>query len=863
MGNKLDAKQPKKNTARIERNKKLIWCIKVRDQHGNTCFPYKFLPNKAGKEHPHWSEVEKGQWKSIHNRFNPPPRVEMVGDLKDLGRSVPKTIKGVKVEAYTLAGDTIGFVDIDSELSIKRQFIDRRPDIFDDPDEFMLLSKSRRIAVAILPRTEAECGPKELPLTIGESVNIICPCTAEMDNGKPLLCENSSGKQGLVHQTYILSSLFADAEGDHICPDEPLKLSLLAAIRMGAVNKLQYSVLFRRKITLFVMTRANTKSDWTKTPLELAINDTTSEYLGRKLNRLLLGLKNNQQCSVLLVKRKNTQDLKLPNEDQVIVSLLETKQSNTGTPSSSHVELSDQRLIVPHIELSDIGLEDGGYLYLRRGKDEVRISEAQKSNDKKSRKPRYIISLALIIFDIAFVWADVPSDLVEKIPGFEKEAPYPFKVYSGYLSVPGPFQQNEYQSREFKCAYRIMHNRQWALISSLYGAYGEMGYFQVDSEGTHINPYSWNQVANMLYLESPAGSNDPIGFSTCNKNGRPERVCSWDDKSQAEAYAHTLKAFFKAFPEFATNDLYLTGESYAGQYVPNIANYIVNNAPDLNLKGFAVGNACWGGSSTHVQCNGPNSEENDIDMYFGKGLVSKPLYKQIQQTCDFPDFGLKCDSLLEKASAQVGPHNIYDIYDNCPDTASFLNVTGKSMRWLKNQLRQKLDNNEPLRITESDFGVLEGTGGGYTWSCDGINAMGSFFRRSDVQEAMHLNKPGRKSIISLIVCTLNLITFSITSKILESGFNYHSSGPASVTLYPSLVKKLRILIYNGDSDACVPYKGNEEWTEDLAATGAIVEEKSWHPWFADKIPQVPAGYATTYTTGRAYGLFEILDLHND
>ena len=43
--------------------------------------------------------------------------------------------------------------------------------------------------------------------------------------------------------------------------------------------------------------------------------------------------------------------------------------------------------------------------------------------------------------------------------------------------------------------------------------------------------------------------------------------CQWNDTSQAEAYAHTLTAFYKAFPEYAANDLYMTGESYAGQYV--------------------------------------------------------------------------------------------------------------------------------------------------------------------------------------------------------------------------------------------------------------------------------------------------------
>ena len=35
----------------------------------------------------------------------------------------------------------------------------------------------------------------------------------------------------------------------------------------------------------------------------------------------------------------------------------------------------------------------------------------------------------------------------------------------------------------------------------------------MDSNGTHTNPHAWNRVANMLYLESPAGCDDPIGFS--------------------------------------------------------------------------------------------------------------------------------------------------------------------------------------------------------------------------------------------------------------------------------------------------------------------------------------------------------------
>ena len=56
-----------------------------------------------------------------------------------------------------------------------------------------------------------------------------------------------------------------------------------------------------------------------------------------------------------------------------------------------------------------------------------------------------------------------------------------------------------------------------------------------------------------------------------------------------------------------------------------------------------------------------------------------------------------------------------------------------------------------------------------------------------------------------------------------------------ITLWPELAKKLRVLIYNGDSDACVPYKGNEEWTTGLAAQGVISEHKAWHPWFTPEV----------------------------
>ena len=55
--------------------------------------------------------------------------------------------------------------------------------------------------------------------------------------------------------------------------------------------------------------------------------------------------------------------------------------------------------------------------------------------------------------------------------------------------------------------------------------------------------------------------------------------------------------WYEKFPEFKSNDLYISGESYAGVYVPYLAHYIVKHNEEAsdddfkpNLKGFAVGN---------------------------------------------------------------------------------------------------------------------------------------------------------------------------------------------------------------------------------------------------------------------------------
>lgn len=55
-----------------------------------------------------------------------------------------------------------------------------------------------------------------------------------------------------------------------------------------------------------------------------------------------------------------------------------------------------------------------------------------------------------------------------------------------------------------------------------------------------------------------------------------------------------MTQFFQLFPDLADNDFYVTGESYAGKYVPSLAYKIYNmnmnkNNQFVNLVGISIG----------------------------------------------------------------------------------------------------------------------------------------------------------------------------------------------------------------------------------------------------------------------------------
>ncbi|KAF9437593.1 Cell death protease [Entomortierella beljakovae] len=123
--------------------------------------------------------------------------------------------------------------------------------------------------------------------------------------------------------------------------------------------------------------------------------------------------------------------------------------------------------------------------------------------------------------------------------------------------------------------------------SSLEGLFEENGPYR-SSDGGHtwtMNPDSWHNAGHVVYIDQPFGT----GFST-DKTTVPSEDFIGDTMVQF------YLSFFSAFPGMKDKNMYITGESYAGRYIPYMAKHVLdynvqNPSNSINLKAVAIGNA--------------------------------------------------------------------------------------------------------------------------------------------------------------------------------------------------------------------------------------------------------------------------------
>lgn len=130
--------------------------------------------------------------------------------------------------------------------------------------------------------------------------------------------------------------------------------------------------------------------------------------------------------------------------------------------------------------------------------------------------------------------------------------------------------------------------------SSMVGMMFENGPFTIESIDGNTsyslisNPYSWNELVDVLYVEQPLTT----GFSIPSQGAKQIR----DEAQIAHDFHNWYLSFVTIFDEYQATDLYIFGESYAGAYIPWIAEHIIKyqlKNPDefqINLRGVAIGN---------------------------------------------------------------------------------------------------------------------------------------------------------------------------------------------------------------------------------------------------------------------------------
>ena len=184
---------------------------------------------------------------------------------------------------------------------------------------------------------------------------------------------------------------------------------------------------------------------------------------------------------------------------------------------------------------------------------------------------------------------------------------------------------------------------------SLIGLFQEHGPCNVTEDlKTQLNPYSWNEKSNMLYLSQPVG----VGFSyettEVDDEGRYSLVDP-DTTNTTEAAAvgawHILQAFLELSPQLDTDIKNLTfnlwTESYGGHYGPGFYNYFYQQNEAIrngSTKGVELQMDTLGiiNGIIDEQIQGPYYPEFAVNNTYGIKSINDTVYTFMKQAFYYP-----------------------------------------------------------------------------------------------------------------------------------------------------------------------------------------------------------------------------------
>ncbi|XP_066156894.1 vitellogenic carboxypeptidase-like [Euwallacea fornicatus] len=186
--------------------------------------------------------------------------------------------------------------------------------------------------------------------------------------------------------------------------------------------------------------------------------------------------------------------------------------------------------------------------------------------------------------------------------------------------------------------------------SSLNGLFIENGPFIVNENGSvSFREYSWHLNHSVIFIDQPVGT----GFSFTTDGLAKNETKVGDDMYSA------LTQFFQLFPNLQNNSFYISGESYAGKYLPAIGYTILKKNPvaevKLNLQGILIG-------------DGWTDPEHQVDygpFLYNTGLISAAVKVQIDEQKDLAVAAIQ-DAQWSEAQKHI--NTIYSLTDEVSET---------------------------------------------------------------------------------------------------------------------------------------------------------------------------------------------------
>ncbi|CAN8302647.1 unnamed protein product [Cochlearia groenlandica] len=371
------------------------------------------------------------------------------------------------------------------------------------------------------------------------------------------------------------------------------------------------------------------------------------------------------------------------------------------------------------------------------------------------------------------------EDLVTNLPG---QPEVTFRQYAGYVDVDDKagrslfyyFVEAEKQANTKPLTLWLNGGPGCSSIGG--GAFTELGPFYPAGDGLGLrrNSKSWNKASNLLFVDSPAG----VGWSYSNTTSD----YTTGDESAAKDMLVFMLRWFNKFPEFKNQNLFLAGESYAGHYIPQLADIILkyntqhSNGFNFKLKGIAIGNPLL-----KLDRDVPATYE----FFWSHGMISDELGLTIMNNCNFEDYTFSsshnttkpCEAAMSEAGTIITQYvNYYDVLlDICYPT-----LVEQELRLKKMGTKMSMGVDVCISYEEQIYLSLP-----------------------EVQKALHANQ------------TQLPYQWSMCSSLL----NYNNTD-GDTNILPILKRivesKVHVWVFSGDEDSVIPLLGSRTLVRELA-----------------------------------------------